>query len=193
MKKISIALLILVAACSSQSNKYEPSHYYNEQECADLLSKIVTYIFIAPPYTAMKDRFKPQHKEFYDFHSQKFSLDQLYIADKNHHYYLVVRPGPSMDQKRAVGGYFDVTDDKQLTKFRETFVTPLLADSVATARGRFLFDQMVKGDLARQLKMSSYVQWPNKASYYDSATYEWKMDVQESDTTIVKADTVKVN
>lgn len=193
MKKISIALLVLVAACSSNSNKYDPATYYKDQERADLLSGIVNYIFIAPPYTAMKDRFKPEHKEFYNFHSQKFTLDQLYVDNHKRHFYLVLRPGPTVDQKRATGGYFDVADDKQFENFREAFVTPLLPDSVASAKGRFLFDQMVKGDLARHLKMSSYVQWPNQASYYDSTIYEWRMDVNENDTTVIKADTVKIN
>lgn len=157
------------------------------------MSKIVTYLFIAPPYTAMKDRFEPKHKEFYDFHSQKFTLDKLYVDSHKHHYYLVIRPGSGIDEKRAVGGYFDVADDKQLRNFREAFVTPLLADSVAKERGRFLFDEMVKGKLQSHLTMSSYVQWPNKISYYDSTTYEWKMDVNENDTTKVTADTVKIN
>jgi len=193
VKKLSIALLIAVVACSTPGSKYEPSKYYDDQERAELLSKIVTYLFIAPPYTAMKDRFEPQHKEFYDFHSKKFSLDELYIDDNKHHYYLVIRPGASVDQVRAVGGYFDVADNKQLKNFRERFVTPLLADSVAKERGRFLFDEMVKGTLESHLAMTSYVQWPNKISYYDSTTYEWKMDVNENDTTRIKSDTVKIN
>ncbi len=142
----------------------------------------------------MKDRFKPEFKEFYDTNSKKlFSLDRLYIDDKGRHYYLVIRPSSSTSEKRAAGGYFDLAEDKSFKNFRETFVTPSDNDSTARAKGRFLFDQMVKGDLQRFLKMGTYVQWPNAASYYDTTKYEWVMDVPEEDTTRVLPDTIRVN
>lgn len=143
-----------------------------------MLSNIVAYIFSAPPYTLMKDRFKPEHKVWYrQMSARLFKLDRLYVDEKGRNYYLVMRPGYTPNDKRAAGGYFDVADDKELKNFRETFVTPILPDSLAKERGRFLFDQMVKGDIKKYLKMSSYVRWPNPISSYDSTIYEWKTDM----------------
>jgi len=196
VNKLKIALLLLLASCSAPtSDNYDPSKYYNDEERADLLSGIVTYVFSAPPYTAMKDRFKPEHKIFYDTVSTRlFSLDRLYVDDNGRHFYLIVRPGSHTKQKRAAGGFFDLADDKSFKNFRETFVTPQGPDSAAQAKGRFLFDQMVKGDLQRFLKMESYAQWPNPISYYDSVTYEWKMDVSlNKGDTLKVIDTLKIN
>jgi hypothetical protein len=78
--------------------------------------------------------------------------------------------------------------------FREIFVTPLLLDSVARGRGRFLFDKMVNNDLGEYIKMKTYVQWPNPVSYYDTTTYEWKMDVSLADKQdSIKIDTIQIN
>lgn len=195
MNKLKFALILLLASCSTSStDKYDPSRYYDDKERANLLSGIVTYVFSAPPYTAMKDRFKPEHKSFYDTVSTRmFSLDRLYVNDAGRHYYLIVRPGSHIEERRTAGGFFDLAEDKSFKNFRETFVTPQGLDSVARVNGRFLFDQMVKGDLERFLTMESYVQWPGPASYYDSTIYEWKFVLPEGGGVIdtVKTDTVR--
>ena len=193
MEKLAIVLLITIVSCATPGDKYDPSKYLSNEERKDALSGVVTYIFSAPPYTAMKDRFKPEHKHYYDSMSQRlFSLDRFYVDNNKRRYYLVIRPGNEPNQKRAAGGYYDLDGDSTFTNFRETFVTPLLSDSVARGRGRFLFDQMVKHKLGPYLKMASYVQWPNPVSYYDSTNFEWKMDVTLQQDT-VKSDTTRIN
>lgn len=185
MKKLAIAILVVLSACATKSddNKYDPSRYLDDDQRKEVLSGVVTYIFSAPKYTSMKDRFNPEHKHYYDSISQRlFSLDRFYADDHQRRYFLVVRPGSSPDVKRAVGGYFDLTADKQFKDFREAFVTPLLPDSVARGRGRFLFDKMVNNDLDKYVKMKTYAQWPNPISYYDTTLYEWKMDVSLADS-----------
>lgn len=144
----------------------------------------------------MKDRFKPEHRVWYrQMSARLFKLDRLFVDDKGHNYYLVLRPGRSPQDTRAAGGYFDVADEKEMNfkNFRETFVTPILPDSMARERGRFLFDQMVKGDLEKYLKMKSYVQWPNPVAYYDSTIYEWKMDLTLQQQDSVSTDTTRLN
>lgn len=141
----------------------------------------------------MRDRFKPEYKTFYDSISQRlFTLDRFYVDNKERRYYLVMRPGTSDDKKRAAGGYYDLDASNNFKDFREVFVSPMLPDSIARERGRFLFDQMVKHDLEKYFKMKSYVQWPNPISYYDSTIYEWKMDVSlQADS--VERDTTRIN
>lgn len=193
VKKAYVIVLIALISCAKSNDQYDPSGYLSDAEQEQTLSGIVTYIFSAPPYTSMKDRFKPEYKPYYDSISKRlFSLDRYYVDNSKRRYYLVIRPGNSNQLKRAAGGYFYVDTDNNFKSFREEFVTPMVDDSVARERGRFLFNQMVKHDLQRYLKMPSYVQWPNPISYYDSTVYEWKMDMSlqqdsvNNDTTNVK-------
>jgi hypothetical protein len=185
VKKSILILLVLLVSCTPK-DKYDPAKFYDANEQAELLAGIVTYIFSAPPYTLMEDRFKAEHRIWYRQTSARlFKLDRLYVDHSGRHYYLVLRPGVTADDKRAAGGYFDVANENemQFRNFHEAFVTPILPDSTVKERGRFLFDQMVKGDIEKYLKMKTYVQWPNAVSYYDSTTYEWKMDLTETDET----------
>lgn len=69
-------------------------------------------------------------------------------------------------------------EDYLLNGFREIFVTPTLLEDEALKKGAFLFDEMVKGEIEKDLKMQSYVQWPNEASYYDTTAYEWKLKAE---------------
>jgi hypothetical protein len=58
---------------------------------------------------------------------------------------------------------------------REVFVTTAQPEKDIKEKSAFLFDEMVKGDITKYLSMTTYVQWPNEASYYDTLTYEWKL------------------
>ena len=173
-KRTFIFLSIILIGCSS-SDKYDVSRYYDVSEQDQLLTSIVTFLFDAPPLTLMKDRFKPEQRNYYSFQNSKFSINKYFIADDGTHYFYVIRQAPNPKEKRGVGGHFKMSDDFQLTDFREVFVTPILPEADVTGRCAFLFDEMVKGTLDKYLTMESYVQWPNPVSYYDSITYEWKL------------------
>lgn len=175
MKNLLIILLgISLIACSTK-DRYDVNTYYDAGQKGALLTSIVSYIFIAPPYTRMEDRFKPEHRAFYYSESVKFSFQKLYLAEDGTHYFFLLRPAPRADEKRGVGGYFKCDKDFQLTGFREAFVTPILKYEEAKERGAFLFDKMVKGDLDKYLPMQTYVEWPNGRTYYDTVAYEWKL------------------
>lgn len=106
-----------------------------------------------------------------------FSLMKLYIADDGTHYFYVLRPGYGPQEKRAVGGHFKIKNKNQfeLMDFREEFVTTLKSEVDLKTTAAFLFDDMVKGNLGPDLKMESYIQWPNAITVYDTATYSWKL------------------
>lgn len=183
MKYLIVLVTVLsLTGCSLNSKKYDPESLYDGGEKDSVLASIVTYIFIAPPYTEMKDRFKAQHRRFYTdpLTLSKFSLDKLYRAGDDTYYFLVLRPAAKVGERRAVGGYFKMEEDYKLSGFREVFVTPILAEEEAKKKGAFLFDRMVKGDIKEYLVMKSYVQWPNAASYYDSTKYEWVLDPEKA-------------
>src|SRR5262245_31280742 len=106
MRNLLIILFgISLIACSSKKT-YEVDSYYDKGQSDELLTSIISYIFIAPPYVAMPDRFKPQHRDFYYYQTNKFSFEKLYIADDSTYYFFLLRPAPRDDEKRGVGGYF---------------------------------------------------------------------------------------
>jgi len=168
---------IILSACSTK-DKYDVARYYNPQEQDAVLTSIVSYVFVAPPYTAMKDRFKDNHRVFYSEAASRFSIVKYYIADDGTHYFYIIRPGTKSTEKRGVGGYFKMDKgDKtfMLKNFHEVFVTQVMTESDLKDRCAFLFDEMVKHNIAKFLPMTTYIQWPNPITYYDTITYEWKM------------------
>jgi hypothetical protein len=174
MKALTPLLIILFAACTSKP-KYDPSKYYDLDEQSAVLTSIVSYVFEAPPYVVMKDRFKQEHRAFYKTKAQFFTLEKLFKAEDGKVYFYITRPSPNPKDKRGVGGYFKSNKDYVFSEFRELFVTPILPTEDVKGRCGFLFDEMVKGNLKQYEKMSSYIQWPNEISYYDTLTYEWKI------------------
>lgn len=174
-KIISLLLAALILGCS-EKDRYDPNTYYNSEEQKEILTSIITYIFDAPPYTSMKDRFNSEHRKYYRELTSRFSIYKYYISDNGINFFYVLRPAPKVGERRGVGGYFTVTKDYNFLKFHEIFVTPILPEQDAKIKGEFLFDKMVKGEVKEYLKMKSYVQWPNEASYYDTIKYEWVLD-----------------
>lgn len=174
MNKFIIAGLIVLIGCKSK-DQYDVSNYYNSDDQKRVLTGIVTYIFEAPPQTLMQDRFQPKHQNYYSFHSNKFAIVKYFISNDSVHYFYVMRPGPKIAERRAVGGHFRMTKDFKITDFREVFVTQLMSEEEVKGKSVFLFDDLVKGDIKKDLVMSSYIQWPNPAAYYDSIKYEWAL------------------
>lgn len=180
MKKYAIALLLTSTigfwgCAAKEQNVYDVASYFNQAQQDSLLTSIVTYIFEAPPYTRMKDRFEDKHRPFYTKAATQFSIYKYYVAADSMHYFYVVRPGGKPSEKRGTGGYFKLDKHLRPKDFREVFVTPVLPESEVTGRCAFLFDEMVNHRIAKFLPMKTYVQWPNKISYYDTVTYEWKL------------------
>lgn len=173
MGRVMICIFLALVSCTSK-DVYDVNNFYDLKEQDEILTGIVTYIFEAPPYTLMPDRFKPEHRNFYSLASAKFKILKFFIGPDGTHYFYVLRPSSS-GNKRGAGGHFRLDKNLKISDFREVFVTPALPESEVTGRCAFLFDEMVKGKLEPYLKMPTYVQWPNEASYYDTVTYEWKL------------------
>ena len=174
MKSYLFAPLVLMIACSTKPSN-NPATYYNLHQQDSLKTRIVTYLLDAPPYTKMMDRFEMRHWDFYSTKASRFELSKLFIDKKDgKHFFYVVRPAPYPNQNRGVGGYFYVGKNFQLKGFREVFVTPILSTAEVKGRCAFLFEEMVNHNVEKYLSMETYVQWPNKISYYDTITYEWK-------------------
>jgi hypothetical protein len=169
--------LILLFACN-QKPKDDPTKYYNVYQLDSLKTSIVTYLFDAPPYTQMKDRFDIKHRSYYSGMASQFDLNKLVVAEDGKHYFYIIRPAPYPKKNRGVGGFFYVDSAAkgfQLKGFRELFVTPILPEEEVKGRCSFLFQEMIDNKLKDYLPMETYIQWPNKVSYYDSTSHEWKL------------------
>ena len=170
-----ILLILFVSSSCNNKPKGDPTRYYNLYQLDSLKTSIVTYLFDAPPYTQMKDRFDLQHRNYYSSVASKFEINKLFIAKDGRHYFYAVRPSPYPKKNRGVGGYFYVDRKFLLRGFRELYVTPVLTEEEVKGRCAFLFQEMINDNLKEYLPMETYVQWPNEISYYDSITYEWKL------------------
>jgi hypothetical protein len=177
MKIILPALILLaIVSCSSGDNKYEISNYYDPAQRDSVLTEIITYLSTAPVYTTMDKRFEPQHRNFYASLLPKYSIYKYFIADDGTNYFYVIRPASKIGDLRAVGGHFKMNKHFKPVHFTEVFVTPVFPEAELKTRTVFLFDEMIKGTIDPYLKMKTYAQWPNRASIYDSTTYEWKLN-----------------
>ena len=174
MKKYFQFLFVALVWSCTPSDKYDVREYSDVIEKNSILPQIISYVFTAPPYVSLKDRFKPEHLSFYKAMQDRYSLYRYFISEDQTHYFYLIRPA-NANENRVVAGHFRLDDKNQITDFREVFVTPVLPLSDLKNRCAFLFDEMVKGTITPFLKMPTYVQWPNPASYYDSSTYEWHL------------------
>src|SRR5262245_47771028 len=106
MRKLIFALFCIpVLASCDQRDKYDVNKYYDLNDQDKIATSIVTYIYTAPPYTKMEDRFKPQHRPYYSSISGKFRIVKYFITEDGRHYFYLVRPAYGLD-KRGVGGHF---------------------------------------------------------------------------------------
>ena len=99
-KRTFIFLSVMLIGCSSK-DKYDVARYYDAPEQNKLLTSIVTFLFDAPPLTLMKDRFRPEHTNYYSFQNSKFSINKYFIAEDGTHYFYVIRPAPNPKAKPA--------------------------------------------------------------------------------------------
>ena len=175
MRKISSILLIVVVFACNTKDKYDINKYYSLKEQDAILTSIISYIYTAPLYTRMEDRFDSKYRQHYSSLSSKFKIVRYYVANDSTHYFYLLRPSSIASERRAVAGHFKLEKDFSLKDFKEEFVTTVMSESDLTGKAIFLFDEMVNGKITDYLGMETYIQWPNKISYYDTLTYEWKL------------------
>ncbi len=171
--KFLLVTLALLASCTVK-DKYDPSTYYSLKDQDQILTSIITYIFMAPPYAEMKDRFKDKHRAFYSSQTRKFKILKYYVAPDSTHYFYLSRPSSIASEIRGVAGHFKLKSNFKLEDFKEEFVTPVMTES-ELVKSAFLFDELVRGKLRNFISMPAYIQWPNEGTYYDSISYEWKL------------------
>ena len=86
MKNTIIIFILtgLLGGCATK-DKYDINRYYNLKEQDEVLTSIITYIYSAPLYTKMEDRFQPQHRTYYSSLTSKFKMINYFVTTRNTH------------------------------------------------------------------------------------------------------------
>jgi hypothetical protein len=181
MKTKILFLLISVVMIACQNNTNKVSNSFNKSEQDSLLTNIITYIYLKPPYATNSTRFQAQFRKYYVQNLPKFSLENHYIAPDSTHYFFLTRPvGNMLKYRRGVLGKFKLkqatiaANSLMPTDFEEIINTPHLEETLVKERGAFLFKELIKnGNLNKYLGMKDYIEWPDSTLVYDKQTNEW--------------------
>ncbi len=176
MKAKILLLLISVVMFACQNNNNKVSKYYSNTERDTLLTNIITYIYLKPPYATNATRFEPQFRKYYVQNLPKFSLENYYIAPDSTHYFFLIRPvGNTLKYRRGVVGRFRLKQHSLMpVDFEEVVNTPHLEEALVKERGVFLFKELTKtGNLDKYLGMKHYIEWPDSTLVYDKKINEW--------------------
>lgn len=65
MKKVVLVSLLAAMMFSCQSNKYNVSNYFSDNQRDTLLTNIITYVFTKAPNATNETRFDAQYRQFY--------------------------------------------------------------------------------------------------------------------------------
>ncbi|MFN3487781.1 MAG: hypothetical protein ACK4YV_01535 [Emticicia sp.] len=181
MKKVSLISLLAAMIFSCQSNKYDVSNYFSNNQRDTLLTNIVTYVFTKAPSATNETRFDAQYRQFYVKSLPNFRIEKYHQTPDGWNYFFMIRPvGNSSKYKRGVLGKFRLkkatvaTDSLMPEAFEEVANTPHLEEKILIERGNFLFQELIKkGNLDSYLAMKHYIEWPDATLVYDKKLNEW--------------------
>ncbi|AFK02115.1 hypothetical protein Emtol_0964 [Emticicia oligotrophica DSM 17448] len=189
MRILLLFFSVVMIACQ---NNNKVSKYYSESERDTLLTNIITYVYVKPPYASNATRFEPQFRKYYVQNLPKFSLENYFITPDSTHYFFLIRPvGNTLKYRRGVVGKFRLKQGTLMpVDFEEIINTPHLEEALVKERGAFLFKELVKnGNLDKYLGMKHYIEWPDSMLVYDKKINEWvgvKSIVKEQDSTKIE-------
>jgi hypothetical protein len=170
--KAGVLAIVLFASCKA---KHDVNHQLSIAERDTLLTDIITYVYVRPPYSDWKTRFEPQFRSYYVKQLNKFQFERYFISENGVHYFYLIRPArAAQGSTRGVGGSFKMDEHGRIISFREIFNTPVATIPDLQKRGAELFNRMVKyGHVDEYLKHPDYIEWPDKITYYDTIQHEW--------------------
>jgi hypothetical protein len=166
--------IFFLAACSGR-NEYSVEKYFSPAEQDTLLADITTYMYVMPRHATPESRFDPKFRRYYVESSRKFRFQKYFIGDDGTHYFYIIRPARSAESNiRGVGGKLRLDRDNHIVSFEEVFNTPPADLDILQQRGDRLFKELIrKGNVNDYLHHPDYIEWPDKTTYYDTATHQW--------------------
>lgn len=176
MKKVVLVSLLAAIVFSCQSNKYNVSNYFSDNQQDTLLTNIITYVFTKAPNATNETRFDAQYRQFYVKNLPSFRIEKYYQTPDGWNYFFMIRPvGNSPKYKRGVLGKFKLKQNALMPEaFEEVANTPHLEEKILIERGNFLFQELIKkGNLDNYIAMKHYIEWPDATLVYDKKLNEW--------------------
>jgi hypothetical protein len=174
---ISFAILILSFGCQQKSgSKKDFSYYFSKSEQKEILAKIVSYIYIAPPQTDKSERFLPIHRQFYLNETEKFQVTRFFQNEEGKYFFYLVRPARNVNgYKRGVAGSFTLSENMEIDFFEEVFVTKMIPETDVINFGNLIFDDFIStnGSLVLTPVREDLIEFPGIMSQYDSIQKEW--------------------
>ena len=182
--------IILFWSCKSDApSSLDFAYYFSAEEQKEVLAKITSYLYIAPPNVAKEDRFLAEHRPFYLKESLKFQVIRFFKDDKSRYYFYLLRPARNInDDKRGVAGMFTLDKKGEIKLFREFFVTKMIPETEVVNFGKLIFDDLIKnkGSIPMTSLREDFIEFPGIMSQYDTTSYEWTykdpLDLKLNDT-----------
>lgn len=174
---ISLGILLLTFGCQQKSgSKNNFSYYFSEPEQKEVLAKIISYIYLAPPQTDKSERFLPIHRQFYLNEAEKFKVTRFFKNQEGKYFFYLVRPARNVNgYKRGVAGTFTLSENNEIDFFEEVFVTKMIPEADVINFGNLIFDDFIStdGSLVLTPVREDYIEFPGIMSQYDSIQKEW--------------------
>jgi hypothetical protein len=161
---------------TNSSSTIDFDYYFSADEQKDVLAKIISYVYIAPPNVAKEDRFLAKHRPFYLKESLKFQVVRFFKDEKSLYYFYLLRPARNInDYKRGVAGMFTLDKKGEINLFKEFFVTKMIPETEVVNFGKLIFDDLIKnkGSIPMTPLREDFIEFPGMMSQYDTTLYEW--------------------
>ena len=165
------------------------AYYFAADEQKDVLAKIISYVYIAPPNVAKEERFLARHRPFYLKESLKFQVVRFFKDENSRYYFYLLRPARNInDYKRGVAGMFTLDEKGEINSFKEFFVTKMIPETEVINFGKLIFDDLIKnkGSIPMTPLREDFIEFPGMMSQYDTTLYEWTykepLDLRFNDT-----------
>ena len=115
--------IILFWSCKTDApSTLDFAYYFSADDQKEVLAKITSYVYTAPPNVAKEERFLARHRPFYLKESLKFQVVRFFKDDKSRYYFYLLRPARNInDYKRGVAGMFTLDKNGEINFFRPSF------------------------------------------------------------------------
>lgn len=174
-KLILICILFPILAGCEESFKAKDN--LSEKEYQSILNRLAPYIIEKSDNFSFEDRFKPEHKSFYDQYIEKTDGELKYFikTDTANLFFFSYKDLSSLyEHYRGTGGYYKTNGSGEITYINLIYWTPRLTARERYNREPLLFNEMAtRGNVDKYIGNKNYIQAPNADFYYNPKLQRW--------------------
>ena len=140
-----------------------------------LFTDLVTYIHRPPNRVSAKNRFLPQHRNWFVNSTELFEWLHCHRSEDGTYYFYMKRPARNIHgHMRGIGGTFKLDESGQIIDFKEIFNTYMITPEEVIKLGPRFFSIMVEHThIPTDSDLWKKIEFPNDASFYDTEIFEW--------------------